>query len=1429
MLKRMVIALVAVLAFPLAAQNLLNGKTLTDRLPPDGSTEEVLFSLDNAERKSSSCREKVTLNGLWKFRPVFRDADAKSVLAPGSGWGWFKVPASFPELTQRAYGPGANNNIAYLPEALKSAARKEKIREAWYCRSVTVPESWNGRRIRLLIDLLQSVGTVYVDGRKTGTLLYPGGVLDLTDFLIPGKTHELAVFVSAKPASLSTFMGETRMYQSFRDLNNRGLCGDVELEAIPAKYGISDVHVISSVTRKTITFDTGFNALPEGEYRLKAVVSDETGPVRTFLSEPFRGTGKRFSFSADWLAPKLWDIDTPQNMYTVRLALLSPSGSVLDEYYPEEFGFREFSVSGRDFLLNGKKIHLFGASVNNTKFPAKATDEMLAHMIRVYKKFHVNFLLEAIYDFAPGTCCYNAAYWRETSRAGILTSMSMPHVKNFGFNLKKPENAAEYERIASHQLRRYQNIPGIVMLATSHNAMGYADQQNPDRIGTSASGKQGLSPYHRNRREQAQLAEQILSRIDPSRPVYHHSAGRLGSVFSINCYLNWSPIQERSDWLEKWEKQGDLPIFFVEYGAPHIASYTSERGPGFLWDGGYKDLHCEWFNEFNAPYLGERAYRSDSRKEDYYRFEEKMVRGNRKNTPLRPHIVAGYPDVHEVREMFVRRNLFDFRVRGLSGNLLWDFSNLFRKQGVSKPAVPNPGRFRNLKRSAIVNDIICIRDGGYTCDWYWPNDPYSPYQITPMGNAVIAAWRPLAAKIAGKAGDFTELSHTFRPGETVHKTLQILNDTRQPQKVRWSWRVSGMAEPVSGTVTVAVGGRAEVPVEFQLPADAGGRQTLSAEFRYADGSVEKDSFAVTVLPGTAVALRSRVGVYDPEGTASALLKRLGVEAESVKEESGLDGVQLLILGRGALAALPFDLSGRLEHGLKLLVMEQSMETLNRIGFRATEHGVRRLFPVNGNPGGIIRDWRGKATLLPQYMPPLKNFSYPVTDWNGFMNRRIWRAANRGNVATVLPEKPPVGNFLPLWQGGFDLQYAPLMEFREKGAVILFSQLDISGRTESEPMTEELFAAMLRRLDGAVVKPVRKVWYSGPEELAEQLSVLRIPAEPLDPSRITADDLLAVAPGAGLPENCSALIREGLQVAAFGMSGAELAGLVPGISTVRGTYFSDFCDLSDVPVFAGLSNSDLHFRWKQEFDAFPAGSKGGRSLEYRKLGRGGVLMMQVPPWKIDGNEYAIRSSRRRADFAMARLLTNLGAGPESGLLQMFRPENGNVRLALSGGWMGKEDPDKRGRRSGFFRPAFRPSGWRPVNVPGMFETQIPELEKYDGWFWFRRTFDVPAGMADRETTLFIGAVDDESWVWLNGKFLGEVSRKTNPKDYWKFKRRYTLKPGMLNAGGNTLVILCNDLASAGGIAGNPVLSLTKPFSLYSDTPVANDDPYRYFHW
>ena len=223
------------------------------------------------------------------------------------------------------------------------------------------------------------------------------------------------------------------------------------------------------------------------------------------------------------------------------------------------------------------------------------------------------------------------------------------------------------------------------------------------------------------------------------------------------------------------------------------------------------------------------------------------------------------------------------------------------------------------------------------------------------------------------------------------------------------------------------------------------------------------------------------------------------------------------------------------------------------------------------------------------------------------------------------------------------------------------------------------------------------------------------------------------------------------------------------------------------------------------------------------------MMQLPPWKIDGNEYALRSSRRRADFAMNRLLMNLKAPSESGFTAMFRPETGNMRLNLSGVWQGKEDPAKEGRTRNYPAPAFRAENWRSIRVPGTFESQFKELEKYNGWFWYRYSFRVPAALAEQETELFLGAIDDESWIWLNGKFLGEVSTRTNPKNYWAVKRKHLLPPHTLKSGVNTLVVLCNDVWKDGGILDTPGLRPTKPFSLYTDTPIANDDPYRYFHW
>ena len=97
---------------------------------------------------------------------------------------------------------------------------------------------------------------------------------------------------------------------------------------------------------------------------------------------------------------------------------------------------------------------------------------------------------------------------------------------------------------------------------------------------------------------------------------------------------------------------------------------------------------------------------------------------------------------------------------------------------------------------------------------------------------------------------------------------------------------------------------------------------------------------------------------------------------------------------------------------------------------------------------------------------------------------------------------------------------------------------------------------------------------------------------------------------------------------------------------------------------------------------------------------------------------------------------------------------------------------------------------------------------------------------------LGAIDDESWVWLNGTFLGEVTKTTHPKDYWAFPRNHAIQPGLLRADGeNVLVVLVNDTFQTGGIRGTPALTAPGTWlnSYYVQEPVAADDPYRYYRW
>src|SRR3954467_13034758 len=55
------------------------------------------WDLVNAEGQRTASRDRICINGLWRWQPA-REAGAGAAVPPG-GWGYFKVPAPWPGIT----------------------------------------------------------------------------------------------------------------------------------------------------------------------------------------------------------------------------------------------------------------------------------------------------------------------------------------------------------------------------------------------------------------------------------------------------------------------------------------------------------------------------------------------------------------------------------------------------------------------------------------------------------------------------------------------------------------------------------------------------------------------------------------------------------------------------------------------------------------------------------------------------------------------------------------------------------------------------------------------------------------------------------------------------------------------------------------------------------------------------------------------------------------------------------------------------------------------------------------------------------------------------------------------------------------------------------------------------------------------------------
>jgi hypothetical protein len=531
------------------------------------------------------------------------------------------------------------------------------------------------------------------------------------------------------------------------------------------------------------------------------------------------------------------------------------------------------------------------------------------------------------------------------------------------------------------------------------------------------------------------------------------------------------------------------------------------------------------------------------------------------------------------------------------------------------------------------------------------------------------------ACLAGKPEQVTSKDHNFFPGETVAKQIVVVNDGREPVTCESEWRLN-LPQPLSGrkTIVIAPGGQERVTLRFVLPETlAPAAYRLEATFKPSNGKSQADHLVINVLSRPEpLKVDARLALFDPSGETRTVLEKLVVQTVTVVIGDSLTVYDILIIGKAALTAgnaLP-DLTP-VRAGLKVILFEQTADALQtRLGFRVQEYGLRNVVarlpdhPVLDRiTAESLRDWRGAATLLsPRLSYELQPRLGPTVLWSGLRVPHLWRCGNRGNVASVLIEKPACGDFLSILDGGYALQYSALLEHQEGRGLLLFCQADVSGRTESDPVAESLVHNLLAYAAEWQPHARREAIYAGEPAGKKYLEDAGLSVRNYEGEKIPLDKVLLLGPGAGnLLKQAASFIAEFLEagggVLAIGLDQHDADVVFPErIRMRRAEHINAFFEPPRFrSLLAGVAPADVHNRDPREVSLVEAGAEIAGDGVLATSNKLQLVFCQLAPWRFENNsgQMNLKRTKRRLDVMLTRLLANLGVEAAIPLLERFR--------------------------------------------------------------------------------------------------------------------------------------------------------------------------------
>jgi hypothetical protein len=1258
-------------------------KNVSDATLPD--SVDLDWSLANAWKQETATRGRVCLNGLWKFRPTW--TTDKDLPENNSGWGFLKVPGGWPcshrwghnpysfipiapKCWDEAIGPMNVNrgNWHYRNRKIGEAIPFDKVKDAWYQREFELPDSWKGRTISLRFDIIEQRARIYVNGKWAGEIFWPDGRVNITDLVKFGKNN--TVTVRAFTPAIGVGDGP------------RGIAGDVFLESSKEGPHISDIYPLPSWRNKNIALKIDFSRLdPYKKYFLEGDFRRNGKVEKSIKSEPFIAADLiegRKTFFWNWENPALWDFGNG-NMYELLLALKDEDGKIVDARLPLEFGFREFYTQGKHFMLNGRKVHFFGEYFREYgRSFANMAPEAVKTFIENFRESGFNLIKFSIYDYNSKLTYYPEEMVRMADKMGMAILFQLPRIHGHKAN---PNEWEKWRKKIYSIVKRWRNHPSIFFWATDQGTGHYVEALNPKNFAGYDSYVPTRTDFWNKVKLGTQLTEDYINNIDGSRIVLHLGGGNIGKVVSIYPYYNFTEIQEQREHPLFWVKNGSKPLFYSEWGIPFMASFTAHRknNPYPAKKGiPFKSLQ-PLFAEFAAITKGDNAYKLDKQAQKYATYLDKIQKegeGDRRwlykilySDKERQNLVLEQ-NFLTTKDERLRELVPYFRAQEMSGIIPYITMPFMKKQDAKlEDHWLRKTNWQKLQSPGISPDIGI------------PGDPYS-YPKNMMGkfirktsnfNALKDTLAPQIAFIGGGPVSITNQDRNYQPGEKISKTLLTVNDATKPLSVKCKWSVLNCEDKTikSGEeeYTVPSGEVARRLIVFDAP-ESKASETMELKAEFYDGNGKKfadDAFIFNVIPKPVFARKNKkIILWDKTGKNASELDALNVNYKRVKAKdfpSAFKEADLFIIGRETLD-LTTPLTGLAEafkNGMDTLVMEQTQNVLrHRLGFRTNDPAPRKSWKRSVKhkafkdlPDNSLAFFRGNSTLLEPYPEYSTEFPYDMAkqayvDWHGFKVKHCWKWGNTNAVASVVIEKPHTGNFIPLADCGFDLQYTPLLEYFDDKGTMIFCQYDVCGRSKADPAARRLLLNCIDYLLEIQPQKRKNLSSKGGKKTQELLDKLHISMNVPNANEKVA---LITDVTEKLPEGESTVFSLGLD----GKKIKEITG--KEINTEKKLVSGGVIESVESKYLNGLGNPDFYWRGQVEI---PSIKKTGNESFY---GPDGTLVIfrdgdknkdfiacQFRPDQINYEERPhMKLTYLKTMRLLRQLMTNAGLDSKSPLL------------------------------------------------------------------------------------------------------------------------------------------------------------------------------------